>query len=74
MKNNNTNILKDLKNLLDEYMTKASLAEFIKNRAKKIASRQSSNRLAKHFSGHANSDYSVIIRFTVIRQAGILAE
>ena len=30
MKNNNTNILKDLKNLLDEYMTKASLKEFIK--------------------------------------------
>jgi len=30
MKNYNTNIVKDLKNLLDEYMTKASLREFIK--------------------------------------------
>ena len=30
MKNNNTNIVKDLKNLLDDYMTKASSSEFIK--------------------------------------------
>jgi tetratricopeptide (TPR) repeat protein len=30
MKNNNTNIIKDLKNLLDQYMTKASSREFIK--------------------------------------------
>ncbi|MFB3057495.1 MAG: tetratricopeptide repeat protein [Ignavibacteriaceae bacterium] len=30
MKNNNTNIVKDLKNLLDDYMTKASSREFIK--------------------------------------------